>query len=78
MNTISDKNALSRLYALQKYYQPRATFNFSSNDFLTFVKNNQITEFDRIKISKKRGNIAISDLSVTRNCTRIKRRSHAE
>ena len=64
MKTISDKNALSRLYALQK--------------FLDFVKNNQVTEFDRIILFKKRGNVALSDLGVKRNSTRIKRRSHAE
>ena len=78
MQTISDKNALSRLYALQKYYQPRANFNFSAADFLDFVKTNQVTEFDRIILFKKRGNVALSDLGVKRNSTRIKRRSHAE
>lgn len=78
LKTISDKNALSRLYALQKYYQPRANFNFSESDFINFVRSSKITEFDRIIVFKKCGNVALSDLGVKRNSTRIKRRSHAE
>ena len=75
--TISSKTALSRLHALQYYYKNRANFNFSESDFINFVRNNQITEFDRIILSKKRGNVALSDLGVKRNSTRIKRRRNS-
>ena len=60
--TISHKNALSRLHALQRYYKNRINFNFSDAEFINFIRNNHVTELDRIRLSKNRGNVELSDL----------------
>ena len=76
--TISHKNALSRLHALQHYYRKRVKFTFSDEDFIRFVQNNHITEYDRIRLNKNAGNVGLGDLWISRNSTRIKRRRNAE
>ena len=76
--TISSRTALARLNALRNYYKKRANFNFSDAEFLNFVKNNQITEYDRVRLNKHSGDVCISDLWISRNSTRIKRRRNAE
>lgn len=76
--TISSRTALARLNALRRYYKKTCKFQFSDAEFLNFVKNNHISELDRIRLSKNRGNVELSDLWVSRNSTRIKRRRNAE
>ena len=78
MKTISDKNALVRLNALQHYYRKRVKFTFSDAEFINFIRNNHVTELDRIRLSKNRGNVELSDLWVSRNSTRLKRRRNAD
>ena len=75
---VSDKNALVRLGAMKAYYKNRVNFDFSDSEYLNFIRNNQVTELDRIRLNKHKGNVKLSDLWVSRNSTLIKRRRNAQ
>lgn len=78
VNQVSDKNALMRLGAMRHYYRNRVKFDFSDSEYLDFIRNNQVTEFDRIQLNKHKGTVKLEDMYVSRNATRIKRRRNAE